>query len=86
LLGQAQYEILLQERHYVADWDRILTTVKVVYFDDEAEFEEVKARSAKKSEPGLAFTPSKKMKITREEVGLDSDLVFEINRSGDPPE
>jgi hypothetical protein len=38
-LNQVQYETLLQERHDVADWNRILTAVNVVRFDDEAEFQ-----------------------------------------------
>jgi hypothetical protein len=35
-LNQVQYDTLLQERHDVADWNRILTAVKVVKFEDEA--------------------------------------------------
>jgi hypothetical protein len=41
----------------------ILTAVKVVRFDDEAEFQEVKTRAAKKSELGMAFTPNKKANL-----------------------
>jgi hypothetical protein len=47
--NHVQYETLIHERHDVADWNRILTTVKVVRFDDEADFQEVKTRAAKKS-------------------------------------
>jgi hypothetical protein len=64
--------------HDVADWNHILTSVEVVHFYDEAEFQEVKARAAKKSELGLAFTPTKKAKIAREELGLDSNLVIDV--------
>jgi hypothetical protein len=45
-LNQVQYETLLKERRDVADWNRILTAVKVVRFDDDAEFQEVKTRAA----------------------------------------
>jgi hypothetical protein len=62
-LNQVQYETLPQERHDVADWNRILTVVKVVRFDDEAEFQEVNTRAANKSELGMAFTPYKKAYI-----------------------
>jgi hypothetical protein len=78
-LNQVQYDTLLQERHDVADWNRILTAIKVVRFDDEAEFQEVKTRAAKKYELGMAFTPSKKAKITRDEIELEADLLFDIN-------
>jgi hypothetical protein len=54
----------------------------VVHFDDEVEFEEVKFRAAKNAELGMAFTPSKKAIITREELGLDSECVFEITPTG----
>jgi hypothetical protein len=62
-LNQVQYETLLQERHDVAAWNRILTAVKVVRLDDEAEFQEVKTRAAKKYELGMAFTPNRKPMI-----------------------
>jgi hypothetical protein len=39
-----QYESLMQERDEVVEWNRILTAVKVVRFEDEDEFEEVKVR------------------------------------------
>jgi hypothetical protein len=64
--NQAQYEVLVQEKREVADWNRILTDVKVVRFVDTIEFEEVKARAAKKYELGIAFNPSKKARLTRE--------------------
>jgi hypothetical protein len=63
----------------VADWNPILTTIKVVRFEDEAEFEEVKARAAKNSELGMAFTPNKKARRTQEELGLETELVFDLN-------
>jgi hypothetical protein len=69
----------MQERHEVADWNRILTAVKVVPFEDEAELEEVKARAAKRSELGMAFMPVKKARRTKEELGLETKLVFAIN-------
>jgi hypothetical protein len=70
--NQAQeYEVLVQEKHEIADWSMILTAAKVVMFDDAIEFEEVKARAAMKSELGMAFTPSKKLRLTQEESGLD---------------
>jgi hypothetical protein len=78
-LNQVQYDILLQERHDVVDWNRILTAVKVVRFYNEAEFQEVKTRSAKKSELGMAFTPSKKANITQDEIELEAELLFDIN-------
>jgi hypothetical protein len=68
-LKQAQYETLLQKRHDVADWNRSLTAVKLLCFEDEAEFQEVNTRAAKNSDLGLTFTPSKMAKITREELG-----------------
>jgi hypothetical protein len=74
-----QYESLMQERHEVVDWNRILTAVKVVLFEDDAEFEEVEARAAKKSELGMAFRPNKKARRTQEELGLETELVFAIN-------
>jgi hypothetical protein len=83
-LNQVQYETLLQERHDVADWNRILTAVKVARFDDEAEFQEVKTRAAKKSELGMAFTPSKKAKIPRCEIELEAELLFDINPTDRP--
>jgi hypothetical protein len=78
-LNQVQYETLLQERHGVADWNRIITAVKVVRFDDEAKFHEVKQRAAKKSELGVAFTPSKKAKIPCDEIEFEAELLFDIN-------
>jgi hypothetical protein len=51
----------------------------VVRFYDEAEFQEVKTRAAKKSELGMAFTPNKKAKIPRGEIELEAELVFDIN-------
>jgi hypothetical protein len=69
----------LQERHDVADWNRILTAVKVVRFDDEADFHQVKTRAANNSELGMAFTPSKKADITRAEIELEDELLFDIN-------
>jgi hypothetical protein len=51
----------------------------VVRFDDEAEFQEVKTRAAKKSELGMSFTPSKKAKMTRVEIELEAELLFDIN-------
>jgi hypothetical protein len=59
-LNTPQYESLMQERHEAVEWNRILTAVKVVRFEDEDEFEEVKARSTKKSDIGIVFTPNKK--------------------------
>jgi hypothetical protein len=50
-----------------------------VRFDDEAEFQEVKTRAAKKSELGMAFTPTKKAKIPRGEIELEAELLFDIN-------
>jgi hypothetical protein len=78
-LNQVQYDTLLQERHDVADWNRILTAVKVVRFADEAEFQEVKTRAAKKSELGMEFMPSKKAKIPRDEIEFEAELLFDIN-------
>jgi hypothetical protein len=78
-LNQVQHETLLQERHDVADWNQIITAVKVVRFDDEAEFQEVKTRAAKKSELGMAFTPNKKAKIPRGEIEFEAKLLFDIN-------
>jgi hypothetical protein len=78
-LNQVQYETLLQEGHDVADWNRILTAVKVLRFDDEAELQEVKTRAAKKSELGMAFTTNKKAKIPRGEIELEAELLFDIN-------
>jgi hypothetical protein len=46
-LNSSQYESLMQERHEVVDWNRILTAIKMVRFEDEAEFEDVKARAEK---------------------------------------
>jgi hypothetical protein len=63
----------------VVEWNRILTTVKVVRFEDEDEFEEVKARATKKSDLGMAFTPNKKARRTQEELGLEKELVVAIN-------
>jgi hypothetical protein len=78
-LNTSQYESLMQENHEVADLNRILTAIKVARFEDEAEFEEVKARAAKKSELGMAFTPNKKSRRTQEELGLETELTFAIN-------
>jgi hypothetical protein len=78
-LNQVQYETLLQERQDVAYWNRILTDVKGVRFDGEAEFQEVKTRTAKKSELGMAFTPSKKAKIPRDEIELEAELLIDTN-------
>jgi hypothetical protein len=78
-LNTSQYESLMQERHDVAEWNRILTAVKVVWFEDEEEFEEVKARATKKSDLGMAFTPNKKARRAQEELGLEKELVFVIN-------
>jgi hypothetical protein len=50
-----------------------------VHFDYEVEFEELKARAAKKSELGMDFTLRKKVIIIREELGLNSDFVLKIN-------
>jgi hypothetical protein len=61
-LNQVQYETLLQERNDVADWNRILTAVKVVRFDDDAEFHEVKTRTAQKYELGMAFMAYERIK------------------------
>jgi hypothetical protein len=80
-LNQVQYETLLQERHDVADWNRFFTAVKVVRFDDEAEFQEVNTRAAKKSELGMAFTPNKKAKIPRGEIESEAELLFDINQT-----
>jgi hypothetical protein len=49
-LNTSQYESLMQERHEVAEWNLILTAVKVVRFEDKYEFEEVKARATRKSD------------------------------------
>jgi hypothetical protein len=78
-LNISQYESLMRERHEVADWNRILTAIKVVQFEDEAEFKEVKARAAKKSELGMVFTPNKKARRTQEELGLETEFAFVIN-------
>jgi uncharacterized protein with GYD domain len=78
-LNTTQFESLMQERHEVVEWNRILTAVKVVRFEDEDEFEEVKARSTKKSDLGIVFTPNKKARRTQEELGLEKELVFAIN-------
>jgi hypothetical protein len=78
-LNQVQYNTLLQGRHDVVNWNRILTAVKVVRFDDGVEFQEVKTRAATKSELGMAVTPSKKAKITRDEIELEADLLLDIN-------
>jgi hypothetical protein len=77
-LNQVQYETLLKERRDVADLNRILTAVKVVRFDDDAEFQEVKTRAATKSELGMVFTPIKKAKIPRDEIELEAELLFDI--------
>jgi hypothetical protein len=78
-LNQVQYDTLLQERHDVVDWNRIITAVKVSRFDYEADFQEVKTRAARKSELGMALTPNKKAKIPRGEIELDAELLFDIN-------
>jgi hypothetical protein len=78
-LNQVQYDTLIQERHDVADWNRIITDFKVVRFEDDAECQEVKTRAAKKSELGMAFTPSKKAQIPRDEIELEAELLFYIN-------
>jgi hypothetical protein len=39
-LNKAQHEVLMQEKHEVADWNRIMTDAKVVRFNDAIEFEE----------------------------------------------
>jgi hypothetical protein len=69
----------MQEKHAVADWNSIINVIKMVVFDDAVDFEEVKARVAKKSELGMGFIPSKKARLTQKDCGLDSTLVFEIN-------
>jgi hypothetical protein len=78
-LNTSQCEILMQERHEVAEWNRILTAVKVVQFEDEDEFEEVKARATNNSDLGMAFTPNKNSRRTQDELGLEKELVFPIN-------
>jgi hypothetical protein len=78
-LNTYQYESLMQERHAVADQNRILTAVKVLRFEDEEEFEEVKAAAAKKSEIGILCMPNKKERQTQEELGMGTELVFAIN-------
>jgi hypothetical protein len=77
-LNQVQYETILQEIHDASDLNMIHTTVHVVRFEDEAELQEVKTRAAKTFDLCLAFTPSKKAKIVRDELGLNSDLLFYI--------
>jgi hypothetical protein len=72
-LNTSQYESIMQERHGVAEWNLILTAVKVVRFEDEYEFEEVKARATRKSDLGMASTPNKKARRTQEELGLEKD-------------
>jgi hypothetical protein len=47
--------------------------------EPDPEFEEVKARSTKKSDLGMAFTPKKKAWLMQEELGLEKELVFAIN-------
>jgi hypothetical protein len=46
-----------------------MTAVKAVRFDDSIEFEEVKARAAKKSELGVDVTTSKKARNTQKKYG-----------------
>jgi hypothetical protein len=75
-INQVQYDTLLQEIHDVANWDRILTAVKVVRFGDKVELQEVKIRAAKKSELGMAFTPSKKATITRMKLSWRLNCCF----------
>jgi hypothetical protein len=73
-LNQVQYETLLQKIHHdVADWNRILTAVKVVIFDDESELQEVKTRAAKKSELGMALC------LTRRLRSLEVKLSWRLN-------
>jgi hypothetical protein len=55
----------------VAEWNRILTAVKVVRFEDEDELEEVKARATKKLDLGMAFTPDKNAQRMQEELGRE---------------
>jgi hypothetical protein len=78
-LNTTQFESLMQEKHEVVEWNRIITAVKVVRFEDEDEFEKVKARSTKKSDLGMALTLNKKARRTQEELGLEKELVFAIN-------
>jgi hypothetical protein len=78
-LNQVQCETLLQERDDVADCNRTLTAAKVVRFDDEAEFQEVKTRAPKKYDIGMAFTPTKKAKIPGGEIELEAEFLFDIN-------
>jgi hypothetical protein len=70
-LNTSQYDSLMQERHEVAEWNRILTAVKVVRFEDEDELEEVKARATRKLDLGMVFTPNKNARRMQEEFGLE---------------
>jgi hypothetical protein len=73
-LDQAQYEVMMQEKREIADWNRIITATRVVRFYDSFQFEEV-ARAAKKSKLGMVFTPNKKATIMQKHSSFDSTLV-----------
>jgi hypothetical protein len=54
---------LTTDLHSVQEWHRLLTDLRVVRFEGDDEFEDVKRRATKKLTIGAIFTPSKRAKV-----------------------
>jgi hypothetical protein len=69
-LSAKQMHALTTDRHSVQEWLSLFTALRVVRFEGDDEFEDVKRRATKKLTIGADFTPNKRAKVRDESPPL----------------
>jgi hypothetical protein len=69
-LSAKQMHALTTDRHSVQEWHRLFTALRVVRFEGDDEFEDVKRRAMKKLTIGADLNPNKRAKVRDESLPL----------------
>jgi hypothetical protein len=83
-LSAKQMHALTTDLHSVQEWHCLFTSLRVVRFEGDDEFEDVKRRATKKVTIGAAFTPNKRAQVRYESPppSVPPTVLFGINYEG----